>query len=271
MARKFVKTQVELDALEIEISKAQVILANLREQHDRESTLVAKLLVIIAPYKRLFPEFLARIFVECLGHGPMAIPPRDLILSPPWSLLSVCLDWHRIALAEPRLWNSLDITYRDIGASNRTTVDNFVHNILSRHDFPVSLKVTVNGGDSKQDIANIILPYSRRRNALSFRLPAQNLAVFLRNPPKPFPILDRLSLEFPPFEGSLETQPATIFSDAPHISGLILRTSPFMSRQPELKLQWTESQSIELSLSVPQTILILRQCTNLVKCRLNIH
>ena len=105
--------------LDAEISRVQEHSSALQKKHARCEAHTEKLRIVVAPYKYLPPELLAKAFLYCLHHDPLdgrlgTLPPSHP-LSAPWVLGHVYSRWRQIALGEHRLWNTIYYERRSRG------------------------------------------------------------------------------------------------------------------------------------------------------------
>ncbi|KAJ7683744.1 hypothetical protein B0H14DRAFT_3782399 [Mycena olivaceomarginata] len=94
-------------------SQTQVQLARLSPATDPATRLEAVWIqsyqIALAPHKKLPPEVLAIIFVNCVGT-PIILPPSPK--EPALALAGTCRSWRQIILSIPNLWNNIFLDFR---------------------------------------------------------------------------------------------------------------------------------------------------------------
>ncbi|KAF9060690.1 hypothetical protein BDP27DRAFT_1339283 [Rhodocollybia butyracea] len=98
-----------LSSLELDIDHAQATLDALLHEKQRVKSYVDAHRALLSPVRQIPPETLAEIFAQCLPSDP-PYGLRDLTKAP-LLLTTICKDWRHIALATPRLWNSLHVHF----------------------------------------------------------------------------------------------------------------------------------------------------------------
>src|SRR5882724_6318909 len=71
--------------------------------------------VFLAPMRKLAPELLGEVFIQCVRAGRSASRAHDIRLS----LLQVCQRWKRIAIGTPGMWTTIPTIHRDRACMSR--------------------------------------------------------------------------------------------------------------------------------------------------------
>ncbi|KAF9450730.1 hypothetical protein P691DRAFT_809564 [Macrolepiota fuliginosa MF-IS2] len=105
-----------LEALTATISELQDSLTALQLQRDTLNTQLTNYKAAISPIRRLLPEILQEIFIQCLPatHNPI-MDSREV----PLLLNRVCHFWRQVAYTTPRLWSSIHISIPETSLSMR--------------------------------------------------------------------------------------------------------------------------------------------------------
>ncbi|KAJ3804735.1 hypothetical protein F5876DRAFT_82673 [Lentinula aff. lateritia] len=96
----------ELDQLELEIARTQLVLDGLLRQKEEIKNYIEAHQALMSPIRQIPSETLADIFVWCLPADRNAT--RSL-KEAPLLLTTICRNWRQVALDTPRLWTSLHI------------------------------------------------------------------------------------------------------------------------------------------------------------------
>ncbi|KAJ3852399.1 hypothetical protein EV368DRAFT_82559 [Lentinula lateritia] len=96
----------ELNRLELEIARTQLVLDGLLRQKEEIKNYIEAHQALMSPIRQIPSETLADIFVWCLPADRNAT--RSL-KEAPLLLTTICRNWRQVALDTPRLWTSLHI------------------------------------------------------------------------------------------------------------------------------------------------------------------
>ncbi|KAJ3921921.1 hypothetical protein F5877DRAFT_75772 [Lentinula edodes] len=98
--------RTELNRLELEIARTQLVLDSLLRQKEKINNYIGAHQALMSPIRQIPSETLADIFVWCLPADRNAV--RSL-KEAPLLLTTICRNWRQVALDTPRLWTSLHI------------------------------------------------------------------------------------------------------------------------------------------------------------------
>ncbi|TDL19921.1 hypothetical protein BD410DRAFT_393582 [Rickenella mellea] len=92
----------------------------------------------------LFPELLAEVFLHCIREN--ALWPRPNVTDIPMVLCRVCRIWRLVALATPRLWTHLSLTFT---AGRARSQDATALRIWAERSqsYPISFSIRYNDGE----------------------------------------------------------------------------------------------------------------------------
>jgi hypothetical protein len=274
----------------------------LQERHNALWKDACQLKALVSPARRLYPEVVAIIFEHCLAHDtePLNSYRRKIQVSP-LRLSQICSGWRELALSMPQLWSSIRITFDPSLLNYVEIVQKRAKMLRTWLERSGSLPITVdirrcdseslylrqsNDVNSKWEteggqLVAELLPYSNRWTDLTFYLPNACL----------FPLWNAMDYRLPQLaaltiiNGDADRQsmpsgsqiPLLAIKNIPDIRRLSL-SQPLLDL-PSYDVPWSRLSYLSLmvgysctesSLSVNSAASVLRNCTNIVECHLNI-
>ncbi|KAG6877086.1 hypothetical protein C0992_010903 [Termitomyces sp. T32_za158] len=309
-------SEVELHSLLEKLRDAQTqheaiitgVLANLDQllnERQRQVMRINKLESALAPYKKLPPELLVRIFKEC-SPTPLKLPPditsdrhnrpHVTIPSTPtnrssWSIFSimaVCSWWREIVLNSRDLWDDIFIRYPEFPSllhwlEESGYMTEKSQEIISRG--ARSIAIFVHGNillpEAIDPLHNLIIPFSHQFTHINLMSSMRYLFGFLRTSSPSFPVLESLTLKS---EGSrLSDRPEhefssdlEVFKDAPKLRAFQMRDfSLDLAPLPlsQIQLPWDQLTKVDFrdtQLDVNTAHWLLSQCASAVSCWLSL-
>ncbi|KAG5641303.1 hypothetical protein DXG03_005552 [Asterophora parasitica] len=235
---------------------------------------------------RLPQELVAEIFVQTLSRGSFFVPPD--INDSPWNLRAVCSLWRRIAPAERRLWNHVEVasiaayirtrSWTDVTSfqaySRRFTIPFF--GFLSQHIVHPNGLVSLKVGDLpfpktwEAFIKDVVRPHLLRAHTLELCVEASHLSHIA---PNACSQLESLTLGFKDDSELTVSDAATL----PLFTGMrALRTLEISGIVIEQQLPdavtttipWGQLTSLSITLCSSFAADLLSRCTNLLTCEL---
>ncbi|KAJ4472829.1 hypothetical protein C8J55DRAFT_607537 [Lentinula edodes] len=195
--------RTELNRLELEIARTQLVLDGLLRQKEKIKSYIEAHQALMSPIRQIPSETLADIFVWCLPADRNAV--RSL-KEAPLLLTTICRNWRQVALDTPRLWTSLHIflppRMSDIAVSKRATgVKTWLQRSgslplsISFHvkpQFgapPTTTTTTMDFSDRLKLLIRTLVPFGHRFGNLFLSLPSTELGAFNDLSMCQFPIL----------------------------------------------------------------------------------
>jgi hypothetical protein len=217
-------------------------------------------LALLTPARRLIPEVLSEIFIQCLpsfDHLSTQTPQGT-----PMYLGQICSGWRAVALSTPKLWATFVMTTCIRGT--HLLRHNLEHEWFSRSaDHPLSLSISLSDDERQIDA---ITRVSDRWSYVSFNMSLRNARRF-SNIKSRLALLQHLELGiFYAHHLSSCNCPLDIFEDAPRLHSLSIMVD---FNQPishfTLKLPWSQlKQLCVMGWSRENSVKTLQKCTNLV-------
>lgn len=263
------EAQQDLITTEAEIFKTQTALEKLVQRRTKGIERIQKLRGGIAAHKKLPPELMAAIFVECHQSGVVGFPHSGSS-SAPWLLGQVCSGWRRVVLAEPLLWGH--IRAKAYFSSSRLAME-MIHDIFSRRGGKgiIQFSVSPGGDEDWMTVFNLVSKYSSRVRGLNLNITGST-SPHLDSPFEFFGALESLSLSYKRhFDGSL----LAAFSNAQNLRSLAVSHAGSSIVFPitwslSLILPWAQLTDLCMKDTSTRTILdILSRCTQLLRLTVN--
>jgi hypothetical protein len=265
------QSRQDLAQLEREISRLKAALEKAEAQRRVHVDEISRFIGALSPQKRLPSEILAMIFVHAMCDQPTILPPSTT--GAPWAFLWVCSRWRQVALAEHRLWRSLDV---------RPPILHTTQGLMNFCLFPLwvatrmpPVSMTVKSVDYGLIVRDVLWPYFRRLQSLSLDIPTRALSFFLLGDPIPFERLDSVTLEFIVSAEHLGRGVVRVFSASPNLRRITLRsdTAQYIYPATVSRLPWSQLTHLTfLKVYVHFGVLshMLAQCDQLVRLALTI-
>jgi hypothetical protein len=270
---------LELGNIDAKMGQLVVQLAELSRKRAKHLAHIDTLRCAIAPHKYLPPEIIARIFVFCLDptSEEAIIISRNIIDEPhhfplriPWTLGHVCSRWRRIALSEPRLWNSIFF-------QGRAADTHILEQALNRSGrSKVLLRVT---GIDFGCFHHVISPHYNRLGTLKLLTSSGVIRQFLMLPPGLFGALEHVELTLtrsstPRFD--IQPDEISVFREANNLrhfmfgfAGVPPPLRLFLSFPLSLRLPWSSLTILRLLTPIDIRIAhqLLAWCYSLQECK----
>lgn len=256
------------------ITRLQVHLSTLVEQHRDSQIKVQQYRAALSSARILPPELVRKIFIYCAEEPPITWPPSPSRL--PLSLAQICSGWREVALSTPELWSNINFR-----ASSFMGVEKFKELAelwLSRCGVkPASLAFTTSCHPERfsNPLGDVIVQNTSRIGSLELHLPTTLFNAFSDYPPEAFPQLRALRLHGTPVdfreEGgyrlwNLEFSP---FQFSPHLTDVVISIPRTHINLEGLNLPWPQLSSLHLAESIVShdaMLRILDRCRNLTSC-----
>ncbi|KAK7449771.1 hypothetical protein VKT23_013246 [Stygiomarasmius scandens] len=288
----------QLHALDSEIEQLRNQLRDHLCRRNGLSSYISSHRALMAPIRRLPPEVLSEIFIQCL---PTDYNPTRSLTEAPLLLTRVCQSWREICFSTPRLWSALHIYIPHVHAAR------FCNTLASRTkgvqswlshsgDTPLSLSlsaaadVTVTasaGREAKPEMVayrnfvDSLTQFNLRWAHLELRVTTPILDAFSKARPNDFSTLDTLKLDCSlwttPLIGrrQLEGHRLDNLLQAPNLSTLELHShflSPLTLPIPWHRLVVVSLNHVsDVSPTPQETLDLLSQTTVLRSCSLTIR
>lgn len=253
-----------LSSIDREIDRLKTALTEIYNERQSCVTCINDHSRALSPHKCLPSELLARIFVHSLSGQAAELPPKST--KPPWVFLWVCSGWRRVACAEHRLWDHLDV--KEGFRSPERMVRYWIPQIWDPMQItPLSLNVA--SSELAFPFFEILSPYIKRLRALGLNISEESLFTFLITPSIPFDDLESLSLTLRWGISSPPHTPFLGFSASPKLYNLTIIGSfdTALVLSNIFQSLWTQLTCLTLFQgNIPLSGLgsILRSCTKLV-------
>jgi len=183
----------ELEIVDIQIAHALEYLFLLQDERAGYVENIMKLRPAIAPHKYLPSDILVEIFLHYAAEiAEKVIKRREIIyrLAPlPWVLGHICSRWRQIALAEPRIWGTIE--FKAVGRDLPMLNEAFERGGKS--------PLWLSAGDTQECIPystlrDIVCSQSKRITQLSLFVHWDAFKEFLTLPQDSFPVLESVWL-----------------------------------------------------------------------------
>ncbi|KAJ7307049.1 hypothetical protein DFH08DRAFT_494449, partial [Mycena albidolilacea] len=249
---------------------------------DHDHTLVAAQIqsyqIALAPHKKLPPEVLAIIFVNCVGT-PIILPPSPK--EPALALAGTCRSWRQIILSIPNLWNNIFLDFR---GPKPVKLLEFAKLWISRSENTLisirnsSSRWTENRliAENVDPITYLIAPYVTRCREVDLRFLESSIDEFFTLPAGSIERLEVLYLETlgftMPFSHTSD-EPLDVFRSAPCLRRVLFSTD-LCSLDPQvLGLPWGQLTGLHfIATYIPPLAMhaILRESHSLLECSFSI-
>lgn len=259
------------------LSKIDLELRAVLERREKQQERVNKFRVVLAPYKRVPPEILLKIFFLSLPDYAnvwadsstiysMGMPP--VLSDAPWLLGQVCAAWRNISRGEPRLWGRV---FMDV--DDKIGIQRLVRacEVLPPH---VTLSVAhMNAGYCQFRLPDILRNMWRIQELNLNMIPASFDDFWTNLSPESFATIRSVGLnivhndEEPRDRNWGEAKP---FHLASNLRKLTLRSlKDYSSALFSLDIPWSQLTSIHLDLTVRDVLRVLQKCSSIENATLS--
>jgi len=255
------KVGLEIAQLERDILREQDVLKKLERKCEELKVFHSDHLALLTPARRLIPEMLSKIFIQCLPsfNRLSTQTPQGT----PMYLGQICSGWRAVALSIPKLWATFVMSTYIRGTP--LLRHNLEHEWFSRSaSHPLSLSISLSDGDERQ--IDAITRVSDRWSTVYFNMSLRNARRF-SNIKTHLALLQHLKLGiFYAHHLSSCNCPLDIFKDAPRLHSLSIWVEfdepiPYFT----LKLPWSQLKQLHvMGWSRENSVKTLQKCTNLV-------
>ncbi|EDR05815.1 uncharacterized protein LACBIDRAFT_329425 [Laccaria bicolor S238N-H82] len=296
--RILVEPQARLARMNDEIERAHATLDALKRQRDELAQLIDQYQALTSPIRRIPPEILQEIFINCLPTDhPALMSEREA----PLLIGRVCSSWRSISQSTPELWTSVHVSVpHTTPITSRTSNVDYVvvSNRLAKlrtaalqewlqrsGSLPVDISFSqwqdgargpFNFTSGPQPIVDTILSVSRRWRKFTIAAQGPSMLCLLTRP-HDLPLLETLDLRFP-------TLGQSIVSDIPKSECNVFRTPSlrrlFLSHGSgdylDYPVDWANLTDLAIEgylmagLRLQQAVYLLSQCPQLIRCSLEI-
>ncbi|KAJ7734529.1 hypothetical protein B0H14DRAFT_510935, partial [Mycena olivaceomarginata] len=249
---------------------------------DHDHTLVAAQIqsyqIALAPHKKLPPEVLAIIFVNCVGT-PIILPPSPK--EPALALAGTCRSWRQIILSIPNLWNNIFLDFR---GPKPVKLLEFAKLWISRSENTLisirnsSSRWTENRliAENVDPITYLVAPYVTRCREVDLRFLESSIDEFFTLPAGSIERLEVLYLETLGFTMPFchtSDEPLDVFRSAPCLRRVLFSTD-LCSLDPQvLGLPWGQLTGLHfIATYIPPLAMhaILRESHSLLECSFSV-
>lgn len=268
--RDMVRLDVDLESLELEITRARAMLERLERKRRRIRTKRQAYEFILSPVRRLPLEILGDIFAfglpVHLGRATTSVLQ---------SYMGVCRTWRHACLSSPKIWADLSIT-----CDHTSKIENYMPHIgkWAQRSGSLPLKLSLEAPTySSEGISEFLseLPAKNRWKDISLNISQSSCLapLFHASLAQGWPMLESLSIvAWDIGEKPLTRNGSFGLTDAPHLERLSLRILEHLNRGA-LHMPW--SQLVELTLMSNTTIVeyleILKECPRLQSCSISLE
>lgn len=268
VARILKDTDRELGLVTEEITRYDTLLRDLHARRLRCVSQIALHKIAASPLRKLPVTVLRNIFAHCVPNGVDL--PTDRFAAP-WILGEVCARWREVALGCPSLWNNIRLQYGNW--SDNLRLSHLAKNYLFRSGIlPITLEIR--GDDvgyiypSSDPIFDVVIPYARRLQKITIESHPTWLKPFYELPAGTLSVLESMTLRV--FGERHSPDVVTVFDKAPRLSQVTLIFSAPLGSYP---LPWTRLTDLHLSRAMVNpdlALVLLRYCTRLVNCSIQL-
>ncbi|KAK7001470.1 hypothetical protein R3P38DRAFT_3284316 [Favolaschia claudopus] len=124
---------------EAELARLDALIRDLGAKRERIKHYVDAHKALISHPRRLPPELLQRIFVECLPTTHNAVMS---VAAAPLLLCHICSRWRAIAFATPKMWDSLHVSMENYTIHPKNKSAAIVDGLTRSAPFPLSLSIS---------------------------------------------------------------------------------------------------------------------------------
>lgn len=270
----------ELEQLESNIVRTQRRLDSLHARRNALFSCTERYQIAIAPCKRLPPDILREIFLECLPET-VYLPPRPD--DAPLLLTRICSSWRTLALNTQELWCDFQVALNSRAHKNNHALS-ALDTWLSRcPDRPLSFKIHAAPRAPfplpgiRHDILpmDLIIPHILRIRTLDLQnISGEQMYALITLPPASFPLLEEVDI-FLRDSWTFRVEPweATAFRDAKKLQSFVIHGFDGTCSPVALNLPWGQLRSLHLD-TLPSDAIgchtMLRLCLELQEASVRI-
>jgi hypothetical protein len=254
------EVESEVAQLEWETSRVQDILKKLESKHQELKRFQSDHLALLTPARRLIPEILSEIFIQCLpSFDSLCKRWSQTPINTPLCLGQICSGWRAVVFSTPKLWATFVVDHK---STDNHLLHHHMEQWFSRSaGYPLSLAIDLYNHERQIDA---ITRVSDRWSNVIFSMSLRNARRFA-DIKSHLSQLQNLHLELcdvhPP------NPPLDIFEDAPCLRSLSINSIgislPIL--HTNLKLPWSQLKRLELKRwGQENSVRTLQNCTNLV-------
>jgi hypothetical protein len=261
MVRDTISTaQARILHVDSEIARLMDTVEDLQRRRSALLTYTQNHTALIAPIRRLPPEILSDIFVQC--RDVRWLDPVEYLLLPPrldktpLLLGTICSRWRSISLSTPRLWASFSLNIRPKYLKAHVELAKIWFARSGTCPLSISLGCDVSVQHNMQRLMQVFLLHCERWYEVSLSLP--------------LPVIRALS---PARHRLLKLQKLRIDLSAPHVIDIFehapqLRSFylPSAFPLPMIKVPWEQLQYCHIGGFVGECLELLRLTPNLEEC-----
>lgn len=267
-----IETENHVKSLDEDISRLQEVIGHIQKRRTKSLARIARLRIGIAPHRKVPPEIMAKIFVECAAiDGPtLHLPPR--YPHSIWNMIQVCSKWRQIAFAEPLLWNQVSISTD----TKIDTLNHLIHDIFSNRGGQGAINYHppyVHSLGEWEDVANYLFAYPSRLQKITLKF-ADFIPPSFNTPSTLFDNLESLVIHFKSSRRIFENMQIKAFSSARGLKQVSIRSDEtniklFSSWATCILLPWPQLTHITIN-GIPTSVLtrMLSCCVHLVCCKI---
>ncbi|KAJ6534668.1 hypothetical protein DFH09DRAFT_119962 [Mycena vulgaris] len=253
--------------------------AELDHDHELLSAQIQSYKIALAPHKRLPPEVLAIIFVNCVGT-PIILPPARH--EPALAVAGTCRSWRSVILNIPNLWSNIFLDFNS--CPNPVKLLDFAKLWLSRSENSL---ITLRNSTSRwsernllkanvDPITYLVAPYVTRYREIDMRFLEASIDDFFTFPVGSIERLEVLYLETlgftMPFTHA-SGKPLDVFRSAPRLRRVLFSTDLCSIDPHVLGLPWGQLTGLHfIATYIPPLAMhaILRESAALLECSFSI-
>lgn len=279
ISRVISETQEEQHRLELEIDKARATLEKLSRDHCELQSVVQTHRNLLAPVRRVCPEILGEIFLQCLPDEHESFNP--FYLNPPIVLTRVSRLWRGVALSTPRLWCSIiDHVSQRQAPISEGAVDNTSETWL-RLSRSCPLYITLDDKSTLgtplqrewENVATTFLLHSARWKTLNVTHPDRSLSLF-RADKVNTPLLEAVDItatSWKSHDDAAMERLAVALHSSPRLRKFSWRTGWLDFHESLLAIPWSQLTHVDLDcrISLDNFVMISSQLTNVECCSLH--
>lgn len=265
----------DLTRLEVEIERATIHLQQLTNQRDETRAFILSHLTLSTPIRKLPMEILQEVFMYCLPPSEREFSGAPNGVESPMVLTRVCAQWRQVALATPRLWDTLLMRFPSFHVKQVSTRKLQLMEWWLERSKAVPLTLSVNvplaSGEILKDLLPLIRAHLPRCRSLRLWLPETWLSQFsLLSGVLGTPALERLEVSFSSGQGfAVQTSPMIKLNSQgiPRLRHLSLRLRGSNSVELFAASPGLQSLDLDFSLTPSECRRLLAGCPNVVSCR----
>jgi hypothetical protein len=260
MVRDTISTaQARISHVDSEIARLMDSVEDLQHRRSALLTYTQNHTVLIAPIRRLPPEILSYIFIQCrdirwLDPEACFLPPR--LDKTPLLLGTICSRWRSISLSTPRLWASFSLNIRPKYLKAHVELAKIWFARSGTCPLSIRLRSDLSFQNNMQRLIQVFLLHCERWYDVHLSLPLPVMRA-LSPARHRLPKLQKLRID-------LSTPHVIdIFEHAPQLRSFYV---PLVFASPMIKVPWEQLQYCHMGGFVGDCLELLRLTPNLEEC-----